>query len=306
MENNKPKVLFIAGSGRSGTTILHNILDQIDGFSAIGELRYLWERGLIKNKLCGCNLPVRECQFWQDVMTAAFGGLDEIDAKAMSHLTESFRIKDLPLVLVPGVQKKEASRLHQYLKNLEKLYHAIQATTGSRVIVDSSKNPSYGYLLQLIPSIELYVLHFTRDSQAVAYSWSKVKEFQAGDKMARKTAVVSALQWNAHNLFTQIFMKQNPKRYLWLRYEAFVENPQRAITTINEFLGESSANLPFVSSHTVQLKQVNHSVFGNPVRFQQGLVTLRLDDKWQTKMNKRDKLAVKALTWPLRRRYGYP
>ena len=306
MDNDKLKVLYIAGSGRSGSTILQNILEQLDGFSAIGELRYVWERGLIKNKLCGCGLPVRECVFWQDVMQEAFGGLDQIDAGEMSRLIESFRMQDLPRSLVPSVRQREIARLQPCLENLNKLYQAIQATTGSRVVVDSSKNPSYGYLLQFIPAIDFYVLHFTRDSLGVAYSWSKTKEFQPGDKMARKAPGKSALQWNARNLAAEMFLRQKPERYMRLRYEDFIDNPRKSVVAIMNLLAEEPINLPFTSTHTVELSQANHSVFGNPVRFQNGLVTLRLDNKWQAKMNRSQKLAVTALTWPLRLKYGYP
>lgn len=56
--------------------ILHNILGQIDGFAAVGELRYIWGRAAIDNQLCGCGERFRNCPFWDEVMTHAFGGLD--------------------------------------------------------------------------------------------------------------------------------------------------------------------------------------------------------------------------------------
>ena len=40
-----PKVLSVVGAGRSGTTVLASILDEVDGFTSAGELRWLWERG---------------------------------------------------------------------------------------------------------------------------------------------------------------------------------------------------------------------------------------------------------------------
>jgi hypothetical protein len=305
MNDDKLKILFIAGNGRSGSTILHNILGQLDGFCALGELRYIWERGVLKNWLCGCGVPFHECPMWQQTMAAAFGGLEAIDAREMFRFTESFRIQDLPFMLLPGRQKKEMERLRPYLDRLASLYHAIQSTTGSRVIVDSSKNPSYGYLLRFIPGTELYVLHFIRDSLGAAYSWSKKKEFQPGVYMARKKPIKSALQWNARNLATELFLPAQPERFMRLRYEDFIENPQTSIAAILNMLGETEVALPFTASHTVELNQANHSVFGNAVRFQQGPVALHLDNRWRTKMARKHKLAVTALTWPLRLRYGY-
>jgi hypothetical protein len=87
-------VLFIAGGGRSGSTILHNLLGQIDGFVAVGELRYIWGRAALKNQSCGCGVPFSQCVFWHDVMIKAFGGLDRSMAREMLDLTESFRIRE--------------------------------------------------------------------------------------------------------------------------------------------------------------------------------------------------------------------
>ena len=49
MNDEKVKVLFIAGNGRSGSTLLHNILGQRAGFGALGERREIWVRGARKN-----------------------------------------------------------------------------------------------------------------------------------------------------------------------------------------------------------------------------------------------------------------
>jgi len=305
MNQSKPKVLFIAGNGRSGSTILHNILGQIDGFFAIGEVRHIWDRGLLKNRLCGCGVPFHDCAVWDTILTAAYGGADRVDAEKMFALTESFRIQNLPLTAIPRVRNSHLIRLHGYLDALSTLYGAIQSTTGSRVIVDSSKNPSYGYLLRMIPNIDLYILHFVRDSQAVAYSWSKKKQFQPGDYMARKPPVKSALQWNARNISAEMYLRRKTARYLLLRYEDFVRAPQQSVESIVGLVGEQDVTLPFVTADTVALTRATHSVFGNEVRFQNGFVKVTLDTRWQNEMSRKQKFMVTALTWPLRLKYGY-
>lgn len=47
------KVVLVAGSGRSGSTVLGNILGSVDGAFCGGEIRYLWERGLRDDRLTG-------------------------------------------------------------------------------------------------------------------------------------------------------------------------------------------------------------------------------------------------------------
>ena len=67
------KVMYIAGWGRSGTTIVDNILNSYDGVFSTGELFYLWSRGLIEKRKCGCGVPFPRCALWGDILDAAFG-----------------------------------------------------------------------------------------------------------------------------------------------------------------------------------------------------------------------------------------
>jgi hypothetical protein len=50
---------------------------------------------------------------------------------------------------------------------------------------------------------------------------------------------------------------------------------------------------------------VNHTVLGNPMRFDQGEVVIRRDDRWRTQMVPADRRIVTRRTWPLLLRYGY-
>src|SRR5580765_943372 len=69
-------VLYIGGRHRSGTTLLELMLGQIPGFFAAGELRQIWERGVVERRRCGCERSFPECPFWTEVGAKAFGGWD--------------------------------------------------------------------------------------------------------------------------------------------------------------------------------------------------------------------------------------
>jgi hypothetical protein len=299
------RVLFIAGNGRSGSTILHNVLGQIDGFAAVGELRYIWGAAALGNQTCGCGARFRACPFWNQVMTRAFNGLDLAYARRMLEFTESFRLHRLPLTTVPALRRRELARLREYLDGLSRLYAAIQETSGCRVTVDSSKNPSYGYLLRDVRGIEPYYLQFVRDVPAVAYSWSRPEEFEPGVPMARKAAHASALQWVARNLAADLFLRPARGRRMLMRYEEFVARPRDSVIAVLEWLGESGRTLPFASSHEVDLDRRNHSVFGNRVRFRIGRVAISADEQWRAALLPHHRRMVTALTWPVRARYGY-
>src|SRR3954466_8311379 len=68
MTPTRTRVLSIVGPGRSGTTILGNILGEVQGITNAGELRWLWRRGLMEQRPCGCGLPPVECPRWSVVL----------------------------------------------------------------------------------------------------------------------------------------------------------------------------------------------------------------------------------------------
>jgi len=303
------KVLYVAGFGRSGSTLLGNVLGQVDGFVPVGEVRGIWEHGLIENKVCGCGELFEYCAFWQPVLDEAFGGMDQVDPREMIRLRESWaRTKHIPLMLVPPGRRLIERRLAEYLDGLKRLYRAVLTTTGGRVIVDTSKFPSYGYALGMVPSVDLHVVHLVRNPRAVAYSWQQKRlqpDPENPEYMDRYSPMGSSLRWMARNLGTEAFWRRSPKRYLLLRYEDFVAEPQRAVRRILGLVHEETASLPHVSEHEVELG-VNHNIWGNPSRFRTGKVEVRPDREWASRIKPNDAKAITSLTFPLLVRYGYP
>src|SRR4029077_18987486 len=71
----------------------------------------------------------------------------------------------------PGAPSHWAA-LREYAEVAGRLYRAIAAATGARVIVDTSKRTGDAALLRCLPGVGPRVLHVVRDPRAVAYSWS--------------------------------------------------------------------------------------------------------------------------------------
>jgi hypothetical protein len=295
--------------GRSGSTILGNILGEIEGFFHGGEFNFIWGHTLIENRLCGCGAPFDECEVWGSVLKRAFGGMDRVDAHEMVRLQNlGTRTRHVPLMLFPQGRRMLTSRLGKYMICLKKLYRAVQESTGSRVIVDSSKMPSYGYVLGMTPGIDLYVVHLIRDPRAVAYSWLRKKPQPDTDRldyMQGLGTLKSSVLWDAWNASSEALWSGSSGRYMRLGYEDFVEEPRRAIKDILGMLHEDTHRLPFVGERDAELG-ISHTVSGNPNRFQTGSVRLRPDDEWASRMRLRDKSLVTLLTLPLLARYGYP
>ena len=72
---NQLKVLYIAGLGRSGSTILQNVLGELESFFPGGEICSIGQR-YVQKRLCGCKKPLAECDVWKRVLNRAFGQFD--------------------------------------------------------------------------------------------------------------------------------------------------------------------------------------------------------------------------------------
>jgi hypothetical protein len=301
------KVLYIAGCGRSGSTILDNILGQVDGFASVGEIRYLWQRGIIDDRLCGCGEPFSSCPFWTDVMERAGTEVGTVEAgRVVGLLARGTRARHVPWLLRA---RKRPDRIRERLSELPdvlaRVYDAVAATSGARVIVDSSKLPTYGELLRHVPGIDPFVVHLVRDPRATAFSWSRAKPLPArdGGVMQRQTPLKSASLWMTWNASAEGFWGDGPRSFR-VRYEDFIGDPRAVVERIVRLVGEEPADLPFTSPTEVTLA-TTHGVAGNPSRFTTGTVTLRLDDAWREAMPPGDRRLVTAITAPLAYRYRY-
>jgi hypothetical protein len=84
------KVLYIAGMRRSGSAILNNILDQIDGLFSVGEIQLVWHV-LKRNWPCACGKVYRECAIWQPILEKANGAAGLPDVEALAAAAERLR-----------------------------------------------------------------------------------------------------------------------------------------------------------------------------------------------------------------------
>jgi hypothetical protein len=306
----KAKVLYIAGAGRSGSTVLGQILGGVEGFFAVGELYYLWDRGVVENRLCGCGEFFRECPFWGEVLEGSFGGVDRIDGEGMLNLREQ-SLNNRQLLFMPAKERKKAlARATHYLENLETLYHGVQDVSQSKVLVDTSKSPAYCYGLDRIPSVDVYVVHLVRDPRATAYSWwarkkrQPASEKRPGRYMTRHKPIKTALTWDLYNFLVEKTWANEVDRYMFLRYEDFVEDPQGVVGDILRLVGEEDSETPFTGEREVSLS-VNHVFSGNPSRLHDGSVTIEPDEEWKRKMGLLQRSTTALATWPGLLRYGY-
>ena len=182
-------------------------------------------------------------------------------------------------------------------------------------MLDSSKQASLPYCLRTSDEIDLAVAHCVRDSRAVAYSWAQQVARPEGTsdanrEMHRLAPASTSFYWLLHNAEVDLYRAMNGGT-LQVRYEDWVREPYTALAAILTFAGvspDSTTTIPAFEDSNGNRDFVlgtSHTCSGNPMRFTQGTVQLRSDDRWRAGMQQRDRRLVTALTWPLLRRYGY-
>ena len=139
MKTLKKKIIYIAGVGHSGSTILDMSLSCTENVVGLGEIKTLLDSATIETHLksyCSCGKQAKECEFWKD--------LKDVYDSSLS-ITE----------------------------NYDAIIHLFDQKFGKDVgILDSSKN-SYAYLSDLDKKYDLKVVLLTRDFRSWIYSRSK-------------------------------------------------------------------------------------------------------------------------------------
>jgi len=301
------KILYISGWTRSGSTILDRILGHIEGYFSLGEFRYVWDRGLVDNRLCGSGVPFRNDEIWTQVFDKAFGGMDPSLGTRMTGIRDRMIPKRaLGWMLLPGgfIRPRGYS---EFMENLRKTYEAISEVTGATVIVDSSKSPPYGHLLASLPGFDVRTVHLVRDPRAVSQSWLKsktIKDGIEGEAMSVLHPANNAFHWNYWNFASEILVRGYKRPYIFLRYEDLMENPRVAVDSLTAFMGTPGVRAPFVTDNSVELG-ADHTVSGNPDRMKKGIIELKADNRWMNQLPASARRWTEFICWRGMRRYGY-
>jgi hypothetical protein len=305
-QGHRLKVLFLAGSGRNGSTLLEGIIDTSPHAAAVGELRSMADRNVNAGTPCACGQDIRSCPVWSEALRLAGLRAEAEDWHWLEELRAYSRTASWWRLVRPGARADLQERLGSSLAKLATLYLAIATVRGSDLIVDSSKYPAFGYLLTLIPQLEVHSVLLVRDPRAVCYSWMTPKMDRANGHslpMIRLSPAKAALIWRLWNCAAPMMLRGGAT-FQVVHYEDLVRRPQTTVQEILSRIGRPNIAPDFSSEHVVN-RRVLHTTSGNPVRFEEGPVVVREDLRWRYEMKKRDRFIVTMLTWPTLRSYGY-
>jgi len=300
-------VIYIAGYGRSGSTVLDILLNQHPEVLSGGEVGQLY-RWLRAGETCACQVPIRECSFWRAVCAEhAAGSVDD------PPRTESFQrsiesLRNLPALLL-SLNRKD--RQEAYRRQMRSLFGSLAHVSGKRWIVDSSKStrPYMGRALALerYAGLDVRAIHLVRDPCGVGWSAMRGEgspEWERPVHRPRARFGRALASWTMTNALTCMTARHLRRGALRVRYEDLCAAPGTVLERIGEFVGLDMSAVIRTMEHGERLR-VGHNVGGNRVRFHGGLM-FRPDEEWRDKLPGAYRRAARIATWPVRRGLGYP
>jgi len=232
-------LVYVAGTGHSGSTLLDLLLGTHSRIESVGEFKRigrLYEAPQIK-QTCTCGEPFSTCPFW----TRVRGMTDpRVDRSAWSVAPAKMLPADAP---APD--------------DLEIFSQAILETSGKSVLCDSSKSIRWLRWLCRSGRFSIHLVHLVRDGRAVAHS--NAKRGRPYWDWLRK--------WDDENTKIAHEAKSLPHiaSYTLLRYEDLTAGAGRAVSPILENLG-----LSWEDGQMDFTRHTHHNLAGNRMRHRTG------------------------------------
>lgn len=212
-DRQRPKVVYVMGAGRSGSTILGVALGNCAGVFYAGELESWLRRA-------GAPDPGDEerTRFW-DAIREQVRGEDLFGERAwrlLEHSAAALRFYNWP------ARRRLRSR---YLEVTETLYRTIARTATATHVVDTSHYPLRARELRRLRGVEVYLVYLVRSPHKVVASFSR-----PDTPKSRKTPLATNVYlWLTHLVSMVVFLGHRRDRRMVLYYEDFAADPERIL-----------------------------------------------------------------------------
>ncbi len=282
-------LVYISGSGRSGSTLLERLLHADGRVFAAGETHVLWRLPL-ERITCACGATFAECDVWRAILAASglkgrLGELAALEARvARSGFLRRRGLRPERLLGEPEVAR--------FLDAQRALVAAIGAVTGKQCVVDSSKAGPRALLLSCLDGPGF--IHLRRDPGDVIASWRSRKfDRGLGADMARPSAARAAEDWLKAEYFARAVAARRPVAFV--DYAAFCAAPRGTLRAIENRLGVRFDGVVWTGDAGFVPGDGYHSLNGNPDRFSRGPIAISHRAPDRAELSRTDRLAAAVL-----------
>jgi hypothetical protein len=307
----KRSMVYIAGYGRSGSTLLERILDSHPKMIGMGELSYLPEYLMNKDLRCACGSELRECSFWKPICNEFLESFEESLEEVLSIQRD---IEAFGPWRKTGFRTKLNEKYRRYRELSQSLYEVIWRNSPPDIeyLIDSSKTAYTSArkpkILHTFRDIDIHVIHLVRDVRAVMWSVIGRGLNRNLDNNRIKTVFLPGVRaligWLAANYFAHSLKRVLPNnRYLIIRYEDLVTHTDEVLAEISKFL---SIDLYLAAKNLQNGKMISrsHQLAGNRMKKLKS-IHLRPDFEWKKSLLNRHKILASVFASNELKRYGY-
>ncbi len=262
------RIVYIAGAGRSGSTLLERLLGSAPDAVALGEVHSLWRLPLAALR-CSCGAPGPECAFWDNVRRIA--GLTDARLRDLAVL-EHDSIRHLRIARagfsLPRFHRDE--KVMRFTAMQRDLFDAVATQTGARFVIDSSKAGPRAWALAGLPGTR--IIHLMRDRRAVVASWGAEKHDPSLGGPMRQIAG-KAVQADRARAFLSARLLARYAPVHKLAYEALTDDPHAAMAALA--MPDLTDSIAWRGAARFAPDGDYHTLNGNPDRFSRGEITIR-------------------------------
>jgi hypothetical protein len=230
VQSERPRVVYVMGAGRSGSTIFGVTMGNCAGVFYAGEL----DAWLVRSGEPLLGGAARE-RLWGAVR-------DGVDGATELYGREAQRSIERSAALFRVHKWRTRRRLRaSYRRVASDLYRSIGRATETSLIVDTSHYPLRARELQALDDIDLHLVYLVRDPQSVVASFNRNDVAQ----YSKSTLTTNVYLWLTNLLSVIVFLRQPPARRLFVRYESFIADPHAMVQSVLEHAGARARSPDF-------------------------------------------------------------
>jgi hypothetical protein len=255
----EPRVIYILGLGRSGTTMLDVILGNAENTFSCGELnRYPFEEGV------PYQFPAEHpsVNFWEIIKTKMDAKYGSKEYGMMREFSRKYEYHSGFLRNYFGINNRSNS-FNSLLKFYEDLYESIMLKSGHSLLIDSSKYSNRALFLSNSKKFEISYVYIQRDPVNVVNSFAK-KDVEQGSR--------NWFSANYYYFFASLLcslavykLRRKGAKVCKIRHEELLDNPLRTVRFIEESLNVDMSNIKKIVSEQDSFN-VGTLFYGNRVR----------------------------------------
>jgi hypothetical protein len=299
-------VVYVAGSGHTGSTLLALLLDSHPEICCVGETSIkppIVKRGGGATQSCSCGVPVAQCPFWTRIFEHVRQRGYELGA---TYWSNDYRLRNRRAQKVMKracasaagrpLVRWAADNIPLYSNTVREadavnvaLMEAALAVSGARVFADTTKGLTRLVHLQRISQLDIKLVRLVRDVRGYAAS-AKRRGLHVAD---------AARTWlRDQTSIAEVSDILGPGRVHQVRYEDMCGEPDATLRALWSFCGVADMTPPVVIDAT------EHHVLGNSMRLG-GQIRVRLDQSWRERLDAGETRDILAIAGTVNRALGY-